>query len=263
MDQKIDTPLKDVNQPLWIVKTLPITDIGTDPNTAFNFVTNRFDLTKTGLSNHDIVETVRPLWVKQLSRVVETTLDANNLVEFLAQAHPKVSELSLTTNWVAEHPAEFNKVWSLFTSWTYGSYQSNQLPTVIDMYAEGDSAVENDINTALVIKQLSGIDATIGNLSVDALTVGEALNITGIIIREKYYRDNHFSAEKQACLDGFGALDLPQQPLAYKARPLEGMWATPPFLHNGSVPNIYQLLSPVVERSTGFYVGSAIMILSI
>ena len=64
-----------------------------------------------------------------------------------------------------------------------------------------------------------------------------------------------FSPEKQACLDGFGALDIPQQPLAYKARPLEGIWATPPYLHNGSVPNIYQLLSPVTERDRKFHVG--------
>ena len=26
--------------------------------------------------------------------------------------------------------------------------------------------------------------------------------------------------------------------LAYKARPLNGIWATPPYLHNGSVPTI-------------------------
>ena len=31
---------------------------------------------------------------------------------------------------------------------------------------------------------------------------------------------------------------------AYKARPLNGIWATAPFLHNGSVPTLYDLLSP-------------------
>ncbi|BFM14687.1 di-heme-cytochrome C peroxidase [Maricurvus nonylphenolicus] len=43
---------------------------------------------------------------------------------------------------------------------------------------------------------------------------------------------------------------------AYKARPLHGVWATPPFLHNGSVPTIYDLLSPLRERPTNFYVGN-------
>ncbi len=31
---------------------------------------------------------------------------------------------------------------------------------------------------------------------------------------------------------------------AYKGRPLNGIWATAPFLHNGSIPNLYELLLP-------------------
>ncbi|MBS0156448.1 MAG: hypothetical protein JSS38_17830 [Nitrospira sp.] len=42
----------------------------------------------------------------------------------------------------------------------------------------------------------------------------------------------------------------------YKARPLNGIWATPPFLHNGSVPTIYSLLSPVEERPKTFCLGN-------
>ncbi|MCC2615785.1 hypothetical protein LJ739_05995 [Aestuariibacter halophilus] len=42
----------------------------------------------------------------------------------------------------------------------------------------------------------------------------------------------------------------------YKARPLHGVWATPPFLHNGSVPTIYDLLSPLRARPSTFYVGN-------
>jgi len=45
-------------------------------------------------------------------------------------------------------------------------------------------------------------------------------------------------------------------PLEYKVRPLNGIWATPPYLHNGSVPNLYALLSPVDERPKKFYLGS-------
>jgi len=32
--------------------------------------------------------------------------------------------------------------------------------------------------------------------------------------------------------------------LAYKARPLNGIWATAPYLHNGSVPSLYELFMP-------------------
>jgi len=42
----------------------------------------------------------------------------------------------------------------------------------------------------------------------------------------------------------------------YKARSLEGIWATGPFLHNGSVPTLYDLLLPAAERPQLFKVGS-------
>ena len=46
-----------------------------------------------------------------------------------------------------------------------------------------------------------------------------------------------------------------QAPLAYKVRPLNGIWATPPYLHNASVPTLYALLSPVSERPARFTLG--------
>lgn len=42
----------------------------------------------------------------------------------------------------------------------------------------------------------------------------------------------------------------------YKARPLNGIWATAPYLHNGSVPNLYELLLPADQRSKTFHVGT-------
>ena len=44
--------------------------------------------------------------------------------------------------------------------------------------------------------------------------------------------------------------------LGYRPRPLNGIWATPPYLHNGAVPTLYDLLSPREERPTVFYTGS-------
>ncbi|MCO4769613.1 MAG: hypothetical protein KDA24_06235 [Deltaproteobacteria bacterium] len=42
---------------------------------------------------------------------------------------------------------------------------------------------------------------------------------------------------------------------AYRARTLNGIWATPPFLHNGSVPTLFDLLLPPEERPKEFWVG--------
>jgi hypothetical protein len=43
--------------------------------------------------------------------------------------------------------------------------------------------------------------------------------------------------------------------VAYKARPLDGIWATAPYLHNGSVPNLDELLQPAAKRSKSFSIG--------
>ena len=43
--------------------------------------------------------------------------------------------------------------------------------------------------------------------------------------------------------------------LAYKARPLDGIWASAPYLHNGSVPTLYDLLLPASKRPTRFWLG--------
>ncbi|MFA5985657.1 MAG: di-heme-cytochrome C peroxidase [Methylococcaceae bacterium] len=44
---------------------------------------------------------------------------------------------------------------------------------------------------------------------------------------------------------------------AYESRVMQGIWATAPYLHNGSVPTLADLLKPVAERPSAFKVGSA------
>ena len=42
----------------------------------------------------------------------------------------------------------------------------------------------------------------------------------------------------------------------YKGRPLNGIWATAPYLHSGSVPNLWELLKAGKDRVKTFSVGS-------
>jgi len=44
--------------------------------------------------------------------------------------------------------------------------------------------------------------------------------------------------------------------IGYEARPLHGIWATSPYLHNGSVSSLYELLLPPDQRQKRFYVGT-------
>ena len=95
---------------------------------------------------------------------------------------------------------------------------------------------------------------------------GPGLQFLGGEVRYKQYREwglmdesgytaRSETADLVADLDGFGEHDNPVAWRAYRPRPLEGVWATAPFLHNGSVPSIYQLLLPADQRDSQFYLG--------
>lgn len=67
-----------------------------------------------------------------------------------------------------------------------------------------------------------------------------------------------FKTSKQLRLDQCYGKAPKEEILAYKARPLTGIWATAPYLHNGSVPTLYDLLLPPNQRPKSFYTGSTI-----
>lgn len=71
---------------------------------------------------------------------------------------------------------------------------------------------------------------------------------------KRWYQDHGTSHQQQEAMNGWRPNHL-QALLVYKARPLDGIWATGPFLHNGAVPTLMALLSPVAERPQSFCVG--------
>lgn len=93
-------------------------------------------------------------------------------------------------------------------------------------------------------------------LDLSKLSVAKGLAYVTAFVENRAYRDANVTPEERPDMDGFGLPIGVRELRAYKARPLAGVWATAPFLHNGSVPNIYQLLSPQDERATTFYKGT-------
>ncbi len=59
------------------------------------------------------------------------------------------------------------------------------------------------------------------------------------------------AVDRSVCLNAKGVPTL-----GYKARPLDGIWATAPYLHNGSAASLYELLLPPNERAHEFWVGN-------
>lgn len=97
--------------------------------------------------------------------------------------------------------------------------------------------------------------ADTGALGLGTVSAANGLKAVTSQIRDKTYERLGLSAEQRDEWSGYRP-DNVVAPLAYRARPLGGLWATPPFLHNGSVPSLYQLLGPAKQRDKTFYVGS-------
>ncbi len=87
----------------------------------------------------------------------------------------------------------------------------------------------------------------------EAPTIEIVINAAiGAMLRKPVDVLSAYIAEDEAVPDA--TINFTRQ--AYKARPLNGVWATAPFLHNGSVPSLYDLLQAPENRVANFYVGS-------
>ncbi|MHA6492977.1 di-heme-cytochrome C peroxidase [Pseudomonas borbori] len=109
--------------------------------------------------------------------------------------------------------------------------------------------------------ELSNLDVRLFGSTLDDVDLRNVSSAKGLAyitayVENRAYRDAGIQANERARMDGFGLPIGVQEKRGYKARPLDGIWATPPFLHNGSVPTLFQLLSPVSERQSQFWVGN-------
>jgi len=103
-----------------------------------------------------------------------------------------------------------------------------------------------------------------------ALGLGTKTAREGLMLVTRTIANNFFEANNIPVADRTGkwrSLDVGQtadpmgytlvrDEIIYKARPLNGAWTLGTYLHNGSVPNLYLLLSPASDRPAKFYVGS-------
>ena len=98
--------------------------------------------------------------------------------------------------------------------------------------------------------------------TVDASMIGQGTNLPGaqIIsmvlsgIIQRQYDELKLPVDEQQRWNGYRA-NLLRSCEAYPARPLAGVWANSPYLHNGSLPNLYQLLLREDQRVKEFKTG--------
>jgi hypothetical protein len=258
--QQASAPLKIIPGTEWRIEVIPLDHIGTDPTAALRFMERRYDLTRTGLTNAELTDTLRPLQMQSLARDVRLRLrelarmregeSGSGPLTAAAAAFPDPDSgnATLSEASIQAIDAALAKVFS-------------PLPPVPEL----DNKPADYLNCGetchlrLLLWNLrhgkANIERTLGRLDVSKLSEGLALNLVGLLIKNRFYADNKIDYATQQCIEGFGTLDLPQEIAGYKPRPLEGVWATPPYLHNGSVPSLYQMLLPPERRDRKFFVG--------
>src|SRR3954453_8304700 len=99
--------------------------------------------------------------------------------------------------------------------------------------------------------------ADTGDLGKGRVSAEEGLQLVTTGMAGKFFETKGLPPKQRIEWSGFRdpADPVIRAQAIYKARPLNGIWAVAPYLHNGSVPNLYTLLSPQ-ERPGKFWLGS-------
>lgn len=254
--QQASMPDKPAGQQ-WNIEVIPVEHIGTDPTAAIGFVERTYDLGSTGLTGPDLIALLEPLQWRDLVRQVRYRL--RSTIDARATEGADVGHLPTL---LAQYPDPDDKaaVHLPHAQFALIAQELARLDVPVSTSAPASPwKCTATCHAAWLSWNVGGAEAAIAaklaGLDPTRLSEGEGLNIVGLLIKNRFYADRNIDYETQRCIEGFGAIDLPQQIAGYKPRPLAGVWATPPFLHNGSVPNLHELLLPPEQRSKRFFVG--------
>jgi hypothetical protein len=104
---------------------------------------------------------------------------------------------------------------------------------------------------------LSGPCSNLPEIASTEMPFSVALMMVVDRVSRKWMEDRNLSPDDRKALWGLRKnCPNPVSGPHYRARPLNGVWATAPYLHNGSVPSLYWLLKPAAERPTKFCIGA-------
>ncbi len=243
--------------PLWVMDPLTVQDIGTDPTTAVNFVDKQIDLRPLGVKPTAVAQLLRSLF--QLDLRLEIKARAKDIAVRTASLAGAQDIHSAAAD-IAQQIDTKDQASQPVTSTEQDSLQplaEKIKQRILNDFSDNHDLVTDATDLAdCITSGQSRINSEVESLDLAKANTGVGLSLVGYYMRSKYYKTMQFSQEQTDVFDGFGQIDLPVAKAQYKPRPLAGIWAVGPFLHNGSVPTIYQLLSPADSRDKTFWVGT-------
>jgi cytochrome c5 len=239
--------------PLWMMSALTVEEIGTDPTAAVNFVDKKIDLSRLGLSPAAASEGMRILLENDLNgRTDAYAKDILRLVgkDTISVGNEKNKKIPVIDTLLDEDRKALRNAAK--------GIALGPKDKQVAKNPKDQEALENDIAQfqEAISMGPARIDNFIASLDLSALNTGVALRLIVFNARQRFYDQRRYTVPERNELNGFGELDVPVPLPQYKPRPLAGIWAAGPFLHNGSVPTIYQLLLPADQRDKKFFVGT-------
>lgn len=259
----ITMPQRPSTNPLWRTTLIPIEEVGTDPQAALNFYNYRLNLEKTGLTNDEV------------GRLLGAELREREFrKEHFQDLREDFARWSAANSYGRMTEDNFLKAEDIKRQQLHKQMEEDRLV----LRKAGQQPKLSAAAEARVRQQLDAI-------SIRSASIGQALNYVGLMLRDRFFKSrsapmitkpptgmgsaldgwyrestNHtdvelYEQELEESMNGWGALDIPQVLKVYKARPLAGVWATAPYLHNGSVPTLYEMLLPAEKRSKKFFIS--------
>jgi len=273
----MEAPLKE-RVDHWRLRTIPIQVIGTDPTSAYNFFSNRYDLNAMHLNPEEIRGILSEYYRKRFLRkqvfddrrkmgihCQDVTKNFKSASDFLDSLKGPGQSSAIDTSAEDGQTADDKAAMLSATAqacFSHGSLQPENVYADQKLASMDLSSVSNGegLNYIIaLIRNRAYIDMDVEDKYCDATLeaiqrAADRSNPNGLKKAVGASQDSDPGTCRREKLDGFGQLDTPRVEAVYRARPLEGIWATAPFLHNGSVPNLYELLLPANQRSKTFYV---------
>lgn len=175
------------------------------------------------------------------------------------------SDNTANKQYIGTDPWYFGKLQSSWSAVDTGLFQGSSIlqkmvqldPSIVSkLKFYGDTASSRGSLGQSVLAKLTQNPTTFGAKENGVVFLAQTTLALGI----KYVTTNHIEVGPNAAyMELTGGADMERQERlgAYKARSLHGVWSTGPYLHNGSVRTLRDLLRPAYKREIRFRVGSA------
>lgn len=188
----------------------------------------------------------------------QQVLDAGKTVfdNKCAQCHTPHQHYETMVTFADLGPKNLTDEWMACNAWAYTG-ASGRLTGVKDAYVTGRPLAASEAVNQLLTTAVKGVMVA----KAPQIAWGALQDFFGVTPPPQVVPPSHArnllaapprkQAELKLCMD-----NASNPLMAYKARPLEGIWATAPYLHNGSVPTLYDLLLAPAQRPVTFQIGT-------